>query len=549
MAAPSGMRSDGLFAKVLLSIVLVVVGCSVTNAFPGCQPGGSASAITVISDLQFHDTLGYYGDLVLDETNGLLFAAVKQQFWRIPVSLNLNQSNVFMCPDISISLPAANAVQRYAIDPERGLAYLATKTGAAMKVTILNYTSSDQFAFVGNSALDLSTTADFNSIAYDPQTKMLWLSLGGNLVLYDMSDPTNPVAGPVVTTTSFAPLPAGFAFDIQGRTGYYLSQTDRVNGVLQLLKVNLDTRQKTYVSLVAADTSAVDYVSMAVDVSTKAVYAAGCTYSSSFSGKAAVALRVDAQGQSSIFSLPANNYRGVAIDSKNGRVYFSTNDRLNPVYVANTSNPLGTSTTHSVVMTYDSANQPGTAYTGVFASGSGTDLGFFLHDATDGVANGVDILSISTGGCASAAPCLNPDNTCGCTFSPLFNAVTPVAKCSTTDNNQTSFTLATCPAPPPPAPPSPPILPPPPKVFTPPPPVPVPAPAPAPGLVPGGGPAPSPNGTNGTNAPGSGQENSGTPPAGSGNGTVAKKSAASLGFQVSKGILVMSSSIVAAALL
>lgn len=62
------------------------------------------------------------------------------QFWRIPVSLNLNASRVFICPDTSISLTPANQVQRYALDTARGLAYMATKTGSNMQFQVLNYT-------------------------------------------------------------------------------------------------------------------------------------------------------------------------------------------------------------------------------------------------------------------------------------------------------------------------------------------------------------------------------------------------------------------------
>lgn len=63
------------------------------------------------------------------------------------------------------------------------------------------------------------------------------------------------------------------------------------NLTTQILKINLDSHQYSYVNLGTADTSTADYVSMAVDVSTKAVYAATCSYNSSFSGTAAVAWR------------------------------------------------------------------------------------------------------------------------------------------------------------------------------------------------------------------------------------------------------------------
>lgn len=103
--AASKIRSEYLSVKALLSIVLAIVGCSMTNAFPGCQPGGSANAITVISDLQFHDTLGYYGDLILDEANGLLFAAVKQQvsgkhLWLITLKSTYRPGHEGDCLDV-----------------------------------------------------------------------------------------------------------------------------------------------------------------------------------------------------------------------------------------------------------------------------------------------------------------------------------------------------------------------------------------------------------------------------------------------------------------
>lgn len=41
----------------------------------------------------------------------------------------------------------------------------------------------------------------------------------------------------------------------------------------------------------------------------------------------------------------------------------------------------------------DTGGNSGVAYGGVFANS--TDVAFFLHDATDGVSNGVDMLSFS----------------------------------------------------------------------------------------------------------------------------------------------------------
>lgn len=55
-------------------------------------------------------------------------------------------------------------------------------------------------------------------------------------------------------------------------------------------------------------------------------------------GRSTVAFfRTDAQGLVTSLTLPANNFRGIAVDSKNGNVYLSTNDRSHPVYVAKTS--------------------------------------------------------------------------------------------------------------------------------------------------------------------------------------------------------------------
>lgn len=123
------------------------------------------------------------------------------------------------------------------------------------------------------------------------------------------------------------------------------------------------------------------------------------------------------------------------------------------------SQPLQPSSMTSMQLAQDSSGQTGTAYAGVFAASPNTDLAFFLHDATDGVSNGVDVLSISTGGCGSASvPCLNADGTCSCLPSSLFSSVSPVSKCNDVSlNNQTvPFTLGYCIANPPPFIPSPP---------------------------------------------------------------------------------------------
>ncbi|GAQ80494.1 hypothetical protein KFL_000550240 [Klebsormidium nitens] len=303
---------------------------------------------------------------------------------------------------------------------------------------------------------DLRSRETFNSIAYDPLTKTLWICMGSTLALYDLSDPSNPAPGPKLSPKGFLPFVSGVAFDVPGRSAFYVSQdANRSGGKVQVLKVNLDTHVWSFVDLGPADTTTSDYMSVVMEGSAQYLYVAACSYSSwnASSGKTSFAARLEvASGSVSWLQSSFNQtFRGVSVDDRDGLVYLLTNDPSKPIYAGAISEELSVSTMTTMVIAYDTANRPGTAYAGVFAKSSSTDLAFFLHDATDGISSGVDILSFSTGGCKRLyAPCLNFDGTCGCLTSTLFNSIAPVSKCSTNvTDDQPQFTLSSCSAIPP----------------------------------------------------------------------------------------------------
>lgn len=88
------MLSSPVTKALLCSLLLVVTLSATANAFPGClSGGGSADQMTILSDLQMHDTSNYWGDLRLDEGRGLLFAAIDKQVSAPPQQI-LDASNV-----------------------------------------------------------------------------------------------------------------------------------------------------------------------------------------------------------------------------------------------------------------------------------------------------------------------------------------------------------------------------------------------------------------------------------------------------------------------
>lgn len=184
---------------------------------------------------------------------------------------------------------------------------------------------------------DLRSSDPFESIAYDPATTTLWLSMGSTLALYDLSDPNNPAPGPKLLPKGFSPFVSGVVLDTLGRTAYYISQEANRSGgtlqvfrtvavwgfhrdtrllcqnismcnscfldmtekiclqfcfrsvcscspesiwpVLQVLKVNLDTRVWSFIDLGSANTTGSDYMSVALDGGGQTLYVAASSYS------------------------------------------------------------------------------------------------------------------------------------------------------------------------------------------------------------------------------------------------------------------------------
>jgi hypothetical protein len=80
---------------------------------------------------------------------------------------------------------------------------------------------------------DLQSSSTFYSIAYDPPTKSLWLSVGDRVYLYDLSNPTSPVfIQSLAIPQGFSPFEGGVVFDVAGRRGYYVLTGQSVSGQL-----------------------------------------------------------------------------------------------------------------------------------------------------------------------------------------------------------------------------------------------------------------------------------------------------------------------------
>lgn len=78
---------------------------------------------------------------------------------------------------------------------------------------------------------DLQSSSPFYSIAYDPPTKSLWLSVGNRVYLYDLSNPTSPVfLQSLAIPQGFSPFEGGVVFDVAGRRGYYVLTSGAVSG-------------------------------------------------------------------------------------------------------------------------------------------------------------------------------------------------------------------------------------------------------------------------------------------------------------------------------